>query len=57
MFSSRIGEAYQEGRREQPDLRAETGPEDGVEPDAPVPQRVGPQVEPEAEQHEDEQER
>ncbi len=49
---SRIDERAEGGGHEQPDLRAEACPEHAIEADALVPQGVGPQIEPEAEQHE-----
>src|SRR6185436_19070311 len=41
---------------EQPALRPEAGPEDLVEPDASVPDRVGPELDPDDE-HQDEEDR
>ncbi len=42
------------GHEEQADLRAKPGPEDGVEPDGGVPDRVGPEVDDGARKQDDE---
>ena len=48
-------ERDEEGADAQPDRRGQPRPEDRVEADARVPQDVGPQVDPDAEQQEDAQ--
>ena len=51
-FPSRTTSGEHEAADEQPEPGADPGPEDAVEPDARVPEGVGPQVDADAEQEE-----